>query len=257
MAAGQWLTLFDNSGIYFARACRHDRRMNTETATLPHTQSTRRFSGPQVAAIVAGVILVTILATVWIVKTWFFPAAFKPVSLSQKEEQVLEQKIERLEGISRPAQADSASELDEQGVLKPEIYQEQASRREIRFSEKELNALLARNTNLASRLAIDLSDSLASAKLLIPLDPDFPIMGGKTIKVAAGAELAFDAGRPMVVLKGVSIMGVPVPNAWLGNLKNVDLVQQFGGDRGFWKAFSDGVEFIQVEDGELFIKLRE
>lgn len=231
--------------------------MNTQAAAAPEAENKRRFTGLQVFAIVAGVFLVTVIATVWIVKTWLFPSEFKPVALNQKEEQVLDRKIEALEGISGTALSAADTEYDERGVLKPETYSEDASRREIRFSEKELNALLARNTNLATRLAIDLSDNLASAKLLIPLDPDFPVMGGKTVKVATGLELAFNDGRPIVVLKGVSIMGVPVPNAWMGNLKNVDLVQQFGGNSGFWKAFSDGVEFIQVEDGELYIKLKE
>ena len=231
--------------------------MNTETAADSSAENKRRFTGLQVLGIVAGVILVTIIATVWIVKTWLFPSEFKPVSLSQKEEQVLEQKIERLEGLSGIEMSGAPEDYDAEGALQPEAYTEDSSRREIRFSEKELNALVARNTNLASRLAIDLSANLASAKLLIPLDEDFPVMGGKTVKVATGLELAFDGARPVVVLKGVSIMGVPVPNAWLGNLKNVDLVQQFGGSGGFWKSFSDGVEFVQVEDGELYIKLKE
>jgi hypothetical protein len=45
--------------------------------------------------------------------------------------------------------------------------------------------------------------------------------------------------------------------AWLGNLKNIDLVQEFGSDKGFWQAFADGVEEIEVEEGELRIKLKE
>ena len=45
--------------------------------------------------------------------------------------------------------------------------------------------------------------------------------------------------------------------AWLGGLKNVDLVDQFGGEAGIWKAFADGVEFAQIREGELKIKLRE
>lgn len=229
--------------------------MNIENTAAPEPQKKRGFSGPQVFAIVAGVILVTVIATVWVIKTWIFPSEFKPVKLSQKEEQILDRKIERLESLS--GFQVSPDEFDEQGALKPEAYSEDDARRDIRFSEKELNALVARNTNLASRLAIDLSDNLASAKLLIPLDEDFPIMGGQTVKVATGLELKFEDRRPVVVLKGVSIMGVPVPNAWLGNLKNVDLVRQFGSDSGFWKAFADGVEFIQVDDGELHIKLKE
>jgi hypothetical protein len=70
-------------------------------------------------------------------------------------------------------------------------------------------------------------------------------------------EMRFAAGRPVVILKGVSIWGVPLPNAWLGNMKNIDLVQEFGNDRGFWQAFADGVEVIDVKDGELRIRLKE
>ncbi|RLC98833.1 MAG: arginine N-succinyltransferase, partial [Chloroflexota bacterium] len=62
---------------------------------------------------------------------------------------------------------------------------------------------------------------------------------------------------PRVVLRGVSVMGVPIPNAWLGGLKNVDLIGEFGDEQGFWSGFSQGVEDIRVEDGELRIKLKE
>ena len=110
---------------------------------------------------------------------------------------------------------------------------------------------------LAHKLAIDLSDELVSAKLLIPLEPDFPMLGGKTLRVNAGVEMAYRESRPIVILKGVSVMGVPIPNAWLGNLKNVDLVNEFGADRGFWKSFSEGVDNIRVEEGQMKIKLKE
>ena len=52
-------------------------------------------------------------------------------------------------------------------------------------------------------------------------------------------------------------MGVPIPNAWLGNLKNVDLVNQFGTTEGFWKSFSDGIEVIEINDGKLHIEFKE
>lgn len=70
-------------------------------------------------------------------------------------------------------------------------------------------------------------------------------------------ELAYRADRPVVILRGVSIMGVPLPNAWLGGLKNIDLVEQFGTDQGFWQAFADGVESIHVQEGRLQVLLKE
>ena len=52
-------------------------------------------------------------------------------------------------------------------------------------------------------------------------------------------------------------MGVPVPNAWLGGLKNIDLVSEFGDTQGFWKSFAEGVDNIRVEEGKLVVKLKE
>ena len=95
-----------------------------------------------------------------------------------------------------------------------------------------------------------------SERLLVPVDPDFPILGGKTLRVSAGVEMAFREARPVVVLRGVSVMGIPIPNAWLGGLKHIDLVSEFGGQRGFWKGFADGVDNIRVEEGRLRVELK-
>ena len=52
-------------------------------------------------------------------------------------------------------------------------------------------------------------------------------------------------------------MGVPIPNAWLGGLKNIDLINEFGGERGFWKSFAEGVDNISIEEGQMKIKLKK
>lgn len=223
------------------------------TAETQAPAPARTVSGWKIAAIVLLTIMLTVAVTLWLVFTQVFPAEFKPVTLSQNEAQVLERKLERLESGARQARPAGSG----QPALTPERYSEAGARREIALSEKELNALLATNTDLAHRLAIDLSDNLASAKLLVPLDPDFPLLGGKTIKLTAGMEMRYAQGRPVMILKGVSVWGVPVPNAWLGNLKNVDLVQEFAADQGFWKAFAEGVDGVEVKDGELRLRLKE
>ncbi len=217
-------------------------------------------SGMQVFGIVVLTIAVTVGVTWWGIHYYLYTKEFKSVSLSNKEEVALEEKLDALGfdlNVSSKRDGVSASEFDKDGRLQPEKYNETNAKREIDFSERELNALLASNSELASKLAIDLSANLMSAKMLIPVDPDFPILGGKTIRGNAGVELAYKSGKPIVILKGVSLWGVPIPNAWLGGLKNIDLVSEFGADRGFWKAFADGVEDIRVEDGKLRIKLKE
>jgi hypothetical protein len=52
-------------------------------------------------------------------------------------------------------------------------------------------------------------------------------------------------------------MGVPMPNSWLGGLKHVDLVEEYGTGDGFWKSLADGVAAISVKDGSLAIRLKE
>lgn len=217
-------------------------------AKLPQTPQ----NGWKTAFIVLVSVLVAVLVTAVVMYRVLFPGAFTPVTLTAKEQARLESKLDRLE-----SGASHRGGLPEGGRLQPEAYSEEGASREIRFTEKELNALLASNTELATRLAIDLSDNLASAKLLVPVDPDAPLLGGKTLKISAGIELAYRNGRPVVVLRGVSLWGVPLPNAWLGGMKNVDLVNEFGSDDGFWKSFSEGVELIDIREGQLRVMLKE
>jgi hypothetical protein len=198
------------------------------------------------------------------IRHYIFPTKFTPVELSEKEEAVLDSKLKRL-GMSdfsigktgKGRFGKSNGEFDSEGRLVPERYSEEGASREILITERELNAIIARNTDLADKLAIDLSDGLISAKLLVRLDEDFPFLGGKIVRARAGMEILHVRGKPVVALKGVTVMGAPLPNAWLGGLKGKDLVKEYGGKDGFWKAFADGIENIEVMDGGLRVVLKE
>ena len=220
----------------------------------------RGFTGMQVLAIVGAVVLVTAGATWWLIRTYVYPTDFDPVELSVAEQDQLDGKLRSI-GVDPvdllPEAERTAPEFDAEGRLLPEQYSEDADARDIRLSERELNALVGGSPEFARRFAIDLSSNLASAKLLVPLDQDFPILGGRTLRINAGVELDYRNDRPVVILRGISVMGVPIPDAWLGNLRNVDLVRQFGGDSGFWQAFAAGIELLEIEDGQLHLKLRE
>jgi hypothetical protein len=222
----------------------------------PATESSpdKHFSGIKIFFIVLAVAVVTSMLTVWLSVLYFFPKQFKPVELSKSESQTLAEKLDHLDPTTR---SKNLPALKDDKTLVPEKYREDAASRHITFTERELNALLAQNTDLAEKVAIDLSDNLASAKLILPLDPDLPFLGGKILKLNAGLELRYEDAQPVVKLRGISLWGVPLPNSWIGGIKNVDLVQEFGGKPGFWKSFSEGIEFIRVEDGKLSIQLKE
>lgn len=233
-----------------------------ETTNIEDHKKTGSFRGIHVVWIVLGTIVLTAAVTYWAVRTYIYAKDFEPVVLNQNEQRQLDNKLLALGYQPEPTSAKiqqqrDQNEFDSSGRLKPQKYSEESGERDLSFSEKELNSLLASNTDMAKKLAIDLSQDLVSVRLLVPVDRDFPLLGGKTLRLSTGVEMSYKDGRPRVVLKGVTVMGVPIPNAWLGDLKNIDLISEFGDEQGFWKSFAAGVDDIHVEDGELKVKLKE
>lgn len=222
----------------------------------PTPQPKQSFSIMQVLGMVLASTCIAVVTTALIIKLYLFPSSFSPVELSPKETQQLAAKLEKLEGFNHSA-APKKCKQSENGSLIPEKYSEEGVSRDIHFTERELNALVAKNTDLAKKLAIDLTENMVSVKLLVPLDPDLPMLGGKTLKIKAGTELAHRDGKPVIKLKGISLMGIPMPNAWLGGIKNIDLIKEYGAQDGFWKSFADGVDSIDVVEGRLNIRLKD
>jgi len=202
-----------------------------DTTSIEDNSNSRGVQGKHIAWIVLGTILLTAAATYWVVRTYIYARDFEPVVLSQTEQQQLNRKLAALGYQPEPIQTNNQNksskqnDFDNSGRLIPQKYTEEGGERDLSFSEKELNSLLASNTDMAKKLAIDLSQDLVSARILVPVDKDFPVLGGKTLRVSTGVEMAYKNGRPRVVLKGVTVMGVPIPNAWLGGLKNIDLIK--------------------------------
>ncbi len=197
-------------------------------------------------------VLIGVVATGWWVKRNVYASTMKPTVLSESEEAAFSEKVARLE-----AAGGSRAPVVNDGTAQPEAYSEAGANREIRITEKELNAAIDKNPEWADKVAIDLSADLLSITLLLPMDDEFPLVGGTTARITAGATLRFENDKPVVIVRGISIGGIPLPSAWMGDLKNKDLVQEFGGQGGFWDGLSKGVEAIKVEEGNLYLKLRE
>ena len=171
------------------------------------------------------------------------------MSLKPAEQVALDAKLERL----APAETSAATTPDAQ----PEAYTETDASRRVVLSEKELNALIARDPAAAKNVAIDLADDLMSVKIIAPMDPELPLIGGKTFKFNMGVTLAYTNQAPNVTIRGISLGGIPLPGAWWGDIKNKNLVETFGAQGSFWDSFARGVEHLEVKDGTLILLLKE
>jgi hypothetical protein len=233
--------------------------MNNKAENIPElTAKKSGFGLFQVMGIVAVVVIVTAGLTAWWVKHYIYASKFTPTVLTAKEQKVLDSKLAKIEAKGNKASVVRKKKRQDKGVsLEPEAYSEEGAKREVSLTEKELNGLIANSPEVAQRVAIDLSDNLISVKLVVPLDEEIPVLGGKTLRLNLGVMLRYENGRPVIALKGVSLGGIPLPNAWLGNLKNKNLVKEFGAGGGFWKLFSDGVADLKVKKGHILIKLKE
>jgi hypothetical protein len=224
---------------------------------MNEAEANRKTSGSRTTRILTigfVVLCVAFLLVAFWIKRNVYASKFTPVALSQKEQKVLDYKLALLKG-NDPVPAEKLRLPGK--PLTPEPYTEEGAKREIRLTEREMNALIANNPDTAEKVAVDLSDDLISVKLVLPVDEEVPVLGGKTLRIHMGLTVSYQGSNPIIALKGVSLGGIPLPNAWLGNLKNVNLLEQFGTDDGFWKIFSEGVRTIKVRQGHLQIRLKE
>ena len=212
----------------------------------------------QAVGYVALAVIVIMLLGTWWVKYNIYASEYRPTTLNQKEQKVLDAKIARLDESAHEGYfTRKGPRQDHSAPLEPEAYSEIGAKREISLTEKELNALIANNPDIARMVAIDLSDNLVSLKLVVPMDEDIPVMGGKTLRLKMGLTLGYESNQLIIAVKGVSLGGIPIPNAWLGYIKNRNLVEEFGGEGGFWALFAEGVKDIKIRSGHINIHLKE
>ncbi|GJL70221.1 MAG: hypothetical protein NPIRA06_28560 [Nitrospirales bacterium] len=231
--------------------------MNTETTQV--VISRRKFSGKQVVLFVGLAVLATALAVVWWMNQYVYATMFEPTRLAESEQHVLNDKMTHLlqstDAASSSLSEPSPSTTDT--PLKPMSYSENDANRQIQLTEREVNALIATDSYMARHVAVDMADDLVSVQMVVPINHEMPIVGGKMLKLNFGLELSYTNGKPVVAMRGISLGGIPLPSAWWGDIKNTNLVEEFGGSGGFWDQFSKGVEDMKIQDGQLYVMLKE
>jgi hypothetical protein len=176
-------------------------------------------------------------------------------TLTTVEQSVLDAKLARLREAAvgaAPVEEEAPGEkaVGQDAVAAPEIYQEDPDRRYLRFTERELNAVIARDPALAGRAAVRLSPGQVSSSFLVDVPEEMPLVGGRRVRVQAGLHLVTEGDRVRARLLGVSVAGVPLPNAWLGGLKGADLLEDSG-----LGGFGAGIETVEVGEGWVALRL--
>lgn len=208
----------------------------------------------RLAWLVVVLLILLLLAGAWI--AYLLQAQrHAPVTLTPQEQQALDLKLEALRdaavGDPGPQRVPELPGDPAEGrVLVPEIYAEDPDRRRIRFTERELNAAIARDPALAGRAAVRLTPGQVSASFLLDVPEDLPLLGGRSLRVRTGLQLLTQDARVQARLLGISVGGVPLPGAWLGGWKGADLLATSG-----LGGLGAGIEALEVREGELELLL--
>ena len=223
-------------------------------------------------AIVLGILLVLIIGAGAWYWYYFHASQYRPTELSEPERVELEEKIEVVTGapVEIPAELGEGvliggDPADDQTQVPPQFRDAPGSmtpeeRRNLVFTEREINGFIGHNTELGERLYIDLKQDTVVAKVVWPFEEETPFVGGKTLRLRFTLGAALDAnGQMSVMIRDVSVGGISIPSAWMGDLKGKNLVdlENAGGAGGFWESFARGVRDFEISNDELRVKLKE
>lgn len=210
--------------------------------------------------------------------SWYlynFHAFIRPVQLSQREQEVVKQKIDTIQSASSPAPAGAANskvpdealrEANQVKVLSPEdarkaAAQEREERRTIVLTQREINGMLNYNTDLGQRLKFDLRPGYIAIQYVQPVPEDVAIVGGKTLRFSLDVSMnKVPGGKLEFKIQDVSIGGIPIPAAWLemaGIQKNQDLIELIKKEMPAFEKFEQGIDYVDISSGQLKVRLAE
>lgn len=178
------------------------------------------------------VVLAVLLVGVGIA-VWWHNRPITPTVLSVEEKQQLDEKIE--------------------AVQEPQY---EVGKKEIILTEREVNGLLHTNTNLGDKMKIEFAKEAVHARIHTDLDPDLPFVGGRELKARARFFVRQTDQQPEIVLDDLSVWGISIPNAWLGELKGKNLLSNLGLESRK-NRIGRGIESLEIHPGELRINLAE
>ena len=196
-----------------------------------------------VTSIVFGTATLTIAGTAWWVKRNVYASPFTPVALSATEQSALDQKLEVLK----------QSGTAEAAPVDPEI-----AKRTLTITDREINAFLEQQ-GLGEQVKVSLQNGGGTATFLLPMSSDGVPGSGPTLRISVSLGAKMDQDKKFALsISDVSVGGVPLPNAWLGNMKGLNMLADAPiSDDPALKAFVAGIRDFSIRAGQLNVVLNE
>lgn len=234
-----------------------------ETIPTSSTPAQSGLSTKKILFIILGSVLLTaglaIGGTIWWVKYNFDPAPMKPVVLSEKERTDFDSKLALFGDPPMAPVTVNVSAAPQQPPAPPVVPQVEpgAVDRTIIITEREVNAYLAKQ-NLGEHVQLSFSEGKIAAGLIIIAPPDFPLFAGQKVRV----RLTFGSGltpehKLSFALDDISIGGISMPNAWLGDIKGEDLVAKNLESDPALQRFLAGIQAFEIHKGNLKVVLNK
>ncbi|MGE9266997.1 MAG: hypothetical protein ACQKBY_02775 [Verrucomicrobiales bacterium] len=208
---------------------------HSANAMNPTTYQDKR--SPVKLILIVALILLLVAISAGAAYWWWSNRPIEPTVLSAAELAQVEEKIEA-------AQATPESPAYEPG------------QKTIVLTEHELNGLLNHNTQLGDQVKIELAEDAVHARIRADLDPEIPVVGGRTLKAKARFIVKTETGQPAIILDDLTVWGISLPNDWLANLKGQNLLATVSGESAE-NGFARGIKEIAIHQGEIRIELNE
>ena len=198
------------------------------------------------ACVVLALCGATAAATAWWVKRNVYAGNFDPVTLSVSEKAAFDQKVEQIKSALPAENPAAAAPVD------PDVQ-----KRTLTVTEKEVNAWLAQQ-GLGDQVQVSLGQGKASAAVIAPIDPEVPLLGGKSFRFQVALHAGGAPGDKFsLAVDDVSIGGVPIPNAWLGGIKGVNVLASTAGTDPVVRGFLEGIKEFEIKDGAIRVLLNK
>jgi hypothetical protein len=228
--------------------------METPSATPPPS-ARQGLSTRQILLIVFGSILLISALVSAAVIGWFQynfnPAPMQPVVLSEVEKQAFTTKLSAfgdpaLTPVTLKFPASGPTSAPASSATPAPTVPAGLENKTIILTEREVNAYLA-SQNLGEHIQVSFGEGRVITAIIVEVPPDFPILPGQKVR----ARITFGTGltpqhKLSLVFNDLHVGGISLPNAWLGDLKGVDLIAENLQRDPTLQRFLSGIRSLEI-----------